>query len=85
MCLATVEHQYLNGSAGLICGEDTAGQIDEEVLSIINTCYSNAYNMLEENKEILDKISNYLFEKETITGKEFMQMYREMKGIPEED
>ena len=62
-----------------------AGQIDEEVLSIINTCYNNAYNMLEENKEILDKISNYLFEKETITGKEFMQMYREMKGIPEEE
>ena len=85
MCLATVEHQYLHGSAGLICGEDTASQIDEEVLAIINTCYSNAYNMLEENKEILDKISNYLFEKETITGKEFMKMYREMKGIPEEE
>lgn len=83
MCLATVEHQYLNGSAGLICGEDTAAQIDEEVLAIINTCYSNAYNMLQENKEILDKISDYLFEKETITGKEFMKMYREMKGIPE--
>jgi len=83
MCLATVEHQYLNGAAGLICGEDTAAQIDEEVLAIINTCYSNAYNMLEENKEILDKISDYLFEKETITGKEFMKMYREMKGIPE--
>ena len=83
MCLATVEHQYLNGSAGLICGEDTAGQIDEEVLALINTCYSNAYNMLNENKEILDKISEYLFEKETITGKEFMKMYREMKGIPE--
>ena len=83
MCLATVEHQYLNGAAGLICGEDTAGQIDEEVLALINTCYTNAYNMLKENKEILDKISEYLFEKETITGKEFMKMYREMKGIPE--
>ncbi|MBR3811692.1 MAG: ATP-dependent zinc metalloprotease FtsH [Agathobacter sp.] len=83
MCLATVENQYLNGAAGLICGEDTAGQIDEEVLSIINQCYANAYNLLEENKEVLDKISDYLFEKETITGKEFMQMYRQMKGIPE--
>ena len=83
MCLATVEHQYLNGSAGLICGEETAGQIDVEVLSVINTCYNNAYNMLEENKEVLDKISEYLFEKETITGKEFMKMYRELKGIPE--
>ena len=85
MCLATVENQYLNGAAGLICGEDTAGQIDEEVLSLINACYSNAYNLLNENKEILDKISDYLFEKETITGKEFMTLYREMKGIPEEE
>ncbi len=84
MCLATVENQYLNGAAGLICGEDTAGQIDEEVLALINACYTSAYNMLEENKEVLDKISEYLFEKETITGKEFMKMYRELKGIPEE-
>ncbi|MBQ3030249.1 MAG: ATP-dependent zinc metalloprotease FtsH [Agathobacter sp.] len=84
MCLATVEHQYLSGGAGLICGEDTAAQIDEEVLSVINSCYNNAYQMLEENKEVLDKISEYLFEKETITGKEFMKMYRELKGIPEE-
>ena len=83
MCLATVENQYLSGAAGLICGENTAGQIDEEVLSVINACYNDAYKMLEENKEVLDKISDYLFEKETITGKEFMQMYREIKGIPE--
>ena len=83
MCLATVENQYLSGAAGLICGEDTAGQIDEEVLALINQCYANAYQLLEENKEILDKISEYLFGKETITGKEFMKMYREMKGIPE--
>ncbi len=83
MCLATVEHQYLSGGAGLICGEDTAAQIDQEVLSVINSCYNNAYQMLEENKEVLDKISEYLFEKETITGKEFMKMYRELKGIPE--
>ena len=83
MCLATVEHQYLSGGAGLICGEDTAGQIDEEVLSVINSCYNEACRLLEENKEILDRISEYLFEKETITGKEFMKMYREMKGIPE--
>ncbi|MBR4027767.1 MAG: ATP-dependent zinc metalloprotease FtsH [Lachnospiraceae bacterium] len=84
MCLATVEHQYLDGRAGLICGEDTAGLIDEEVLSVINTCYEDAYRMLEEHKEILDYISQYLFEKETITGKEFMKIFREMKGLPEE-
>uniref|UniRef100_UPI004055DAE3 ATP-dependent zinc metalloprotease FtsH n=1 Tax=Agathobacter sp. TaxID=2021311 RepID=UPI004055DAE3 len=84
MCLATVENQYLEGRAGLICGEDTAGQIDAEVLSVINNCYDQAYHMLEENKEILDYISEYLFEKETITGKEFMDIFRKMKGLPEE-
>ncbi len=83
MCLATVEHQYLGGGAGLICGEETASHIDEEVLAVINSCYNDACRLLEENKEILDKISEYLFEKETITGKEFMKMFREMKGIPE--
>ena len=83
MCLATVEHQYLGGGAGLICGEDTASHIDEEVLALINGCYNEAYRLLEENKEILDCISEYLFEKETITGKEFMKMFREMKGLPE--
>lgn len=80
MCLATVETQYLEGRAGLICGEDTSAQIDKEVLNIIHTCYENAMQMLIENREILDRISDYLFQKETITGKEFMKMFREMKG-----
>ncbi len=83
MCLATVETKYLDGGAGLICGEDTSAQIDKEVLSIINDSYADAMKMLEENREILDKISDFLYEKETITGKEFMKMFREMKGIPE--
>ena len=85
MCLATVEAKYLEGGAGLICGEDTAGQIDKEVLGIINSCYDEAMQLLVDNREILDKISDYLFEKETITGKEFMKMFREMKGLPDED
>ena len=83
MCLATVENQYLDGRAGLICGEDTAGMIDEEVLDIINHSYDEAMHMLTENREILDHISEYLYEKETITGKEFMKIFREMKGLPE--
>ena len=83
MCLATVENQYLDGGAGLICGEDTASLIDEEVMLVINSCYEKAYNLLAENKELLDRISEYLFEKETITGKEFMKIFREMKGIEE--
>lgn len=85
MCLATVENQYLDGRAGLICGEDTAGQIDEEVLDIINSSYENAMQLLTENRDILDHISEYLYEKETITGKEFMKIFREMKGLPQED
>jgi cell division protease FtsH len=85
MCLATVENQYLDGRAGLICGEDTAGQIDKEVLDIINSCYDEATRLLTENRPILDHISEYLYEKETITGKEFMDIFREMKGISEED
>ena len=85
MCLATVENQYLEGRAGLICGEDTSAEIDKEVLKIINGAYDEATRLLEENKEILDKISEYLYEKETITGKEFMKMFREMKGLPDPD
>jgi len=50
---------------------------------LISGCYNEAYRLLEENKDILDRISEYLFEKETITGKEFMKMFREMKGLPE--
>lgn len=85
MCLATIQNQYLDGGAGLICGEDTAGQIDREVLNIINACYDKAVSYLVENRNILDHISDYLYEKETITGKEFMKMFREMKGLPDEE
>ena len=85
MCLATVENQYLDGRAGLICGEDTAGQIDKEVLAIINDSYNKAMEMLKENRDVLDHISEYLYEKETITGKEFMKIFREMKGLPQEE
>ena len=85
MCLATVQNQYLEGGAGLICGENTASQIDDEVLSIINSSYAEAMKLLDENREILDSISDYLYEKETITGKEFMKMFRDMNGLPDPD
>jgi len=83
MGLATVESQYLDGRASLICGENTAGQIDEEVLQMITNAYAKAKELLSENMESLDKISDYLFEHETITGKEFMKIFREIKGIPD--
>ncbi len=85
MCLATVESQYLEGRAGLICGEETASQIDGEVLSIINQCYDEAMTLLSENREILDAIAKRLLEKETITGKEFMEMFHSMKGQSESE
>ena len=83
MCLATVENQYLDNRAGLICGEDTAAQIDKEGLAIINHAYDEAIRLLTENREVLDHIAEYLYEHETITGKEFMKIFRELKGIPE--
>ncbi len=83
MGLATVESQYLEGRASLNCGEQTAAEIDEEVLRIITDAYNKAKKYLEENMECLDQISEYLFEHETITGKEFMSIFRKIKEIPE--
>ena len=87
MGLASVENQYLEGRASLTCGDKTAAMIDDEVLSIITSSYNEAYRLLEENRDVLDHISDYLYEHETISGKEFMKIFRELKGIeePEED
>ena len=84
MGLATVESQYLDGAASMTCGEATASQVDEEVLAIITSQYDHAMQLLTENRQALDEISEYLYEKETITGKEFMDMFRKITGIEEE-
>ena len=81
MGLATVESQYLEGRASLNCGDETASLIDEEVKKIIADAYNDAKNMLIENRDILDHIAGYLYKQETITGKEFMQIFCRMKGI----
>lgn len=83
MNLVTVDSQYLDGRASMNCAEKTAAQVDREVLKIINSCYAKAIRLLTKDREVLDKISEYLFEHETITGKEFMKMFRKMKGLPE--
>ena len=70
MSLATVQNQYLEGGYGLTCAQETAAGIDREVLDIINACHDDAVRILEENREMLDKIAAYLLEKETITGQE---------------
>lgn len=83
MGLETVENQYLEGRAMLNCGDKTAAAVDKVVKRIIKEAYAEAMKLLKKNKDILDKISEHLYEKETITGKEFMKIFRELKGLPE--
>lgn len=81
--LATVESQYLEGRASLNCSDETASKIDAEVVEIIKESYEKALSMLRENRDVMDKLAEFLIEKETITGKEFMQIFRKEKGLPE--
>lgn len=83
MNLATVDDPYLNGNARLDCSDETAAQIDEEVKNMLKECYEEAKQLLTENRDVLDKIAHYLYDHETITGKEFMKIFREVKGLPE--
>ena len=81
--LTTVEDQYLGGRATLNCGEATAAEIDQEVMKILKDAYDQALALLADNRDCLDKIAAFLIERETITGKEFMKIFREVKGIPD--
>ncbi len=81
--LATVESRYLDGSARLNCSDVTAAEIDAEVVKILKESYEKALNLLRENRELMDKLAEFLIEKETITGKEFMKIFRREKGLPE--
>ncbi|WP_097014060.1 ATP-dependent zinc metalloprotease FtsH [Anaerocolumna aminovalerica] len=85
MGLESIENRYLDGRPVLNCGDATAGEIDQEVMVILKECYDRAEALLADNRDVLDKIAEYLVEKETITGKEFMKIFREVKGLPEED
>lgn len=79
MGLESVQHKYLDGRAVLNCGEETAGEIDKEVMKMLKTAYDEAKRLLTENREALDKIADFLIEKETITGKEFMEIFHEVQ------
>lgn len=81
--LQTVESQYLDGRAVMNCSDVTAAEVDSEVMRILKECYEKALELLSGNRSVMDKIAEYLIEKETITGKEFMKIYRKEKGIPE--
>ena len=83
MGLATVESQYLGGGARLTCSDRTAADVDTEIMETLKACYDEAKALLSGNRELMDKLAAHLIEKETISGKEFMKIYRAEKGIPE--
>ena len=83
MGLASQENQYLDGKAYLNCGDATATEIDHEVMKVLKDAYEQAKQLLSKNRDALDKIAEYLIQKETITGKEFMKIFHEVKGMPE--
>ena len=83
--LESVENRYLDGRAVMNCSDATAAEVDHEVMRILKECYERAEQLLLENREVLDKIAEHLIQKETITGKEFMRIFKEVKGIPLEE
>ena len=83
MGLASAENQYLDGRTVMNCGDDTATEIDHEVMELLRVSYEKAKELLAGNREALDKIAAFLIEKETITGKEFMEIFRRVNGIEE--
>lgn len=83
--LATKEDQYLSGRTVMNCAEATSSQVDDEVMRMLKEAYEEAKSLLMENRDVMDKIAEFLIERETITGKEFMKIFREAKGIPEPD
>lgn len=83
--LESVESQYLDGRSVLNCSDITASEIDQEVMRILKECYQEALELLSANRDVMDKLAAHLIEKETITGKEFMRIYQEIKGLPQEE
>lgn len=85
MGLESVQSRYLDGRSVLNCGEATASEIDTEVMHMLKAAYEEGKRILTENRRILDRIASFLIEKETITGKEFMEIFRREKGLTEEE
>ena len=83
MGLAAVESEYLGDGARMTCSDVTAADVDKEVMELLRGCYAEAKELLSQNKELMEKLAAHLIEKETITGKEFMKIFRAEKGIPE--
>ena len=85
MGLETIQDQYLEGRTVMNCSDETAAAVDEEVMKILKEAYKEAKGLLKENRKLMDKLAAFLIEKETITGKEFMEIYRKEKGLSEEE
>ena len=81
--LETIQNRYLDGRAVMNCGQATESEVDQEVMRILKECYQKAYDMLADSRDVLDKLAEYLIEHETITGKEFMKIFRQVQGIEE--
>ncbi|MFI3208010.1 MAG: ATP-dependent zinc metalloprotease FtsH [Eubacteriales bacterium] len=81
--LESIQHRYLDGRAVSNCGEATAAEIDKEVMKMLKESYDMAKQLLTDHRNTLDKIADFLIEKETITGKEFMKIFREVEGLSE--
>ncbi|MCI6497912.1 MAG: ATP-dependent zinc metalloprotease FtsH [Lachnospiraceae bacterium] len=85
MSLETVENRYLDGRATLNCSDATAAEVDNEVKKLLKECYEKAKKLINENRKALDKIAEFLYEKETITGKEFMEIFNSVNETPVEE
>ncbi len=83
--LAHQQDQYLTGRTVMDCADETAAQVDQEVMRILKNAYEQAKSLLADNRDVMDKIAAFLIEKETITGKEFMEIFRKEKGLPDPD
>ncbi|EGC74510.1 hypothetical protein HMPREF0490_01798 [Lachnospiraceae bacterium 6_1_37FAA] len=79
--LESIQNRYLDGRPVMNCGEATAAEIDTEVMRILKQAYAEAKRLLSENRRALDEIAAFLIEKETITGKEFMEIFHKVQGI----
>ena len=82
--LESIQNRYLDGRPVMNCGQETASEIDHEVMKMLKEAYEEAKKLLSEHRESLDKIAAFLIEKETITGTEFMKIFHEVEGIAEE-
>ena len=83
VALSTVEDEYLSGRASMNCAQATEAEVDDEVKKLIASCYEEAKQIIRDNRDVMDQLARYLYDHETITGKEFMKIFREAKGIPE--